>query len=100
MPALLILFPRSVLQFAIPLDVGKDAIALCTLTEIVPDLGLRRVHAAPIWIEREGEGVQVRGDITGTAWIRVIAPGPPDICRPLDHHKIFLALLLESNRHP
>ena len=50
-------------------------------------------------IEREGEGVQVRGDVAGTARVGVVAPCSPDVRRPLDYHKVFLASLLESNRH-
>src|SRR5712692_6872669 len=50
-------------------------------------------------IECKGEGVQVRGNVAGAARIRVVAPCPPDICRPLDHHKIVVAPLLQSNRH-
>ncbi len=100
MPVLVVFIPRSVQQFAVPLNVGKDTKALRAVAQIVPDLALGRVHAAPARIEREGEGVQVRGDVAGAARVRVVAPGPPDICRTLDHHKVLLAVLLESNSHP
>src|SRR6266536_535578 len=65
----------------------------------MPDLALGRVHASPMRIERKGEGIQMRGDVAGAARIRVVAPCPPDICRPFEHHKVFLSVLLESNRH-
>src|SRR6266699_2917427 len=51
-------------------------------------------------IESEGEGVQVRGDVAGAARISVVTPCASDVCRPLDHHKVFPALLLKPNCHP
>jgi hypothetical protein len=51
-------------------------------------------------VEREGKRVEVRGDIAGAAWVGIIAPCSPNICRSLDHYKVILATLLESDRYP
>src|SRR6266700_2438128 len=95
MPALLFFIPHSLPQLAVPADMRQNIIAHSNVAQIIPNLRLRRVHATPLWIEREGEGIQVRGNITGTAGIRVVTPRPPNICRALQHYKILITRLLQ-----
>src|SRR5947209_1321173 len=50
-------------------------------------------------VEGKGEGIQVRGDIAGAAWIGVIAPCPPHVCRLLDQYKVVIPTLLQPDRY-
>src|SRR5579862_7640856 len=75
-PSAFIVLPRSIQQLAIPTNIGKDAELFGAVTQILPDFFLRRKHPCPAWIKRKRKGVKMGRDITGTAGIRIITPGP------------------------
>ena len=51
------------------------------MLEVIQDLGLPTVIPAPGGVLGEGVAVEVTGDITGTARIGVLPPGPPQPSR-------------------
>src|SRR5205814_9616000 len=57
------------------------------------------VRAAPVRVEREGERVQVRGDVALAAGIAVEPPGAADVLPALEDREVVQARLLEADGH-
>src|SRR5579871_6606314 len=99
MPALLLVVPGRAQQLAVPADMREDAEACRAAPQVVPDLRLGRVRARPVRIEREGERVKVRRNITGAARIGVVAPRSADVRSLLQHNKVMISMLFETDGH-
>src|SRR5688572_9825612 len=67
--------PLRALNLVLETDVLHDPVALGATAQVLPDLGLRRVRAAPIRVHGERERVQVGGHIALASRVRVVAPG-------------------------
>jgi len=63
------------------------------------DLGLGRERPRPVRVRREGERVELGGDVAGGTGIGVVAPGAADVVAALDHEEVLLAVLGEPDRH-
>ena len=60
--------------------------------QVGQDLRLVRVGLAPAWIQREGEGVEVRRHVTCGSWISVLAPCPAEAPGPVEDSEVVAAL--------
>lgn len=47
--------------------------------QVIQNLGLGRIFAGPFVVGCEGEAVEVREVVAGTAWVRVEEPGSSEI---------------------
>src|SRR6185295_14120532 len=70
-PAVARLVPARVGDRAAGPDVRAQVVAIGDVLDVVLDLGLGRVRAAPVRVQGEAEGVQVRGHVALAARIRV-----------------------------
>ena len=61
---------------------------------------LNRKHARPVRVRREGERIEMRGDITGRARINIVTPDATDRVRLFQNDEILDAALLQAMRHP
>ncbi len=91
--------PRGAAQFVIQAQVRSQAELVGAALQVGADLRLRRKHARPVGVGREGERVQVRLHIAGAARIVVVAPGGPHRAGFLEQGEVMQACLLEADRH-
>ncbi len=70
-----------------------------TIFQILFDFRLRRKHAAPVGIGREGKRIQMGWHVAGTAGVVIYPPGAADTRLFLKNDEIIFTLLLEANRH-
>ena len=71
------------------LDARRSGAA--TSRRYVEDLGLGREGGRPVRVGREGERVEVRGDVAAAAGVGVVAPGAADVAGALEQHEVALA---------
>ena len=69
-----------------------------TLRRYCLDLGLRGVRRRPVGVAREGERVELAGDVAAGAGVGVVAPGAADVVALLDHEVVGLAVLGQPDR--
>ncbi len=91
--------PARVEQLAAELDVGQEVFVASDAPEVGMDLRLVRVGARPVRVLREGEGVDVAGDVTGRAGVGVVAPDTADVVGALDDHEVLAPRPLELRAH-
>src|SRR5207248_459072 len=80
-------------------DVGVGAMVLGHPFHVAEYLRLRRERAAPVGVELERVGVQVRWHIAAAAGVAVLAPSPADLIRPLEHNEVVDASLRQPGGH-
>ena len=76
---------------------GEDAETIGGAPQVGPDLGLGRVGVAPLGVEGEGEGVEVRGDVALAAGVAVVPPRAAHVGVLLEHDEVVDALLAEAD---
>src|SRR5581483_412763 len=94
LPALVRLIPAHRLDLMIEAQVVLQALARHHSAHVVPDLLLGRERPAPAGVLLLGPGVENAGDVTRTAGVRVVPPGPPKVARALEHDEVVHASLL------
>src|SRR3954447_15979935 len=95
----LVVVPGRALHVVAEADVRHNAEVLRAAPQVIADLALEGIEAGPVGIGRERVRVQSRGDVALTAGIGVVAPGPAQLVRPLEHHEVVYSGLLEANGH-
>src|SRR5205814_10564250 len=98
-PQLGVLVPRRGGHLVAEEQVRADAVLDGAAAQVVLDLGLAREGPAPPWVRREGERVEVRGDVALAAGIGVVAPRSADVVGALEHDEVVDALMLEADRY-
>ena len=88
-PAALVV-PLGTLHVRAGADLVQHAMTARDVLDVVLDLGLRRVAARPARVGREGELVQVRGDVAGRAGIGVVVPHAADSLAALEHGHVVV----------
>ncbi len=68
------------------------------LVEIAEDVGLRGAQPRPVAPLREGERVEVRGDVAGGARVVVVEPGATEVRGGVEDRDIAEAVLLQLDR--
>ena len=71
------MIPRGVEYIVLKTDISTEAVAVDAVAQVVSDLLLSGEAAAPGRVEFEGEGVQLGGNIAGTARVAVSRQVPP-----------------------
>src|ERR1700676_197633 len=68
-------------------DVRHNPVPPGAVSQVFPNLRLRRVHAAPFGIAVERKRVEMRRYVAGATGIAVLMPSTADIVVFLDHQK-------------
>ena len=76
--------PSGALALDAEADVGHHPELARASPQVLADLGLERIGAAPVRVRHERVRVEDRGDVALTAGIRVVAPGSADLVGALD----------------
>ena len=97
-PDLGLVVPRRALELGAEHDLVGHGVLTGDALEVGLDLRLRRVRRAPVAVAGEGVRVQLARDVAAGAGVGVVAPGPADVVRLLDHDEIRLAVLGQLDR--
>ena len=97
LPLLVVFHPRRPEDLRVEHDVGHHAEPHSGVTQVAVQLGLLREGSAPPRVGSEREGVQVRGDVAGTARVVVVAPRTSHVVRLLQHDEVVSAFLLQAH---
>ena len=67
--------PRSTQDFRVQPEIGRQVVLIVELLEILLDLVRAGVEARPLGMRLEGVGIDVSGNIAGTAGVFILEPG-------------------------
>lgn len=87
-PAGLLALPAGFQYFGVEAQVGAETEDGGDLFQVGADVRLAGEAARPVGVGREGEGVEVRGNVAGAAGVAVVPPGAADGVRPFQHHEV------------
>ena len=76
-----------------------QAVLLRDIIDVYEEFRLRRIEAAPIGLLREGERIEMRGNIASAAGIDVVAPGAAKIVSLLDDDEILATRHAHARAH-
>ena len=75
------------------MKVTAKAAVVGDLSQVLPQLRLGWVGLAPVWLQRERVGVEIRLNVAPAAGIDIVPPRPADIVGALEHGQVDVPCL-------
>ena len=92
--------PARLLHFSTESQERAHIETVHALADVVPDFALRGERTGPLRIEREGERVEVGGDVARGAGVGVVAPGAAEVVAAVEDDEVVDAHGAQAGRHP